>query len=242
MTPLNAVDTWQTTVADHWHPLIDQALDAVADQPWQPVYDPTADKTALKAELQNHLATVETAIDDYRTQHPGRGAWIDALLSLLFYVQLAKVAPSPVVPVTPPPSLPGDDLRQLFAWWTQALPQPDNLFQVDYNGGPAMPVYAPLAEPPVTQVTGTFSLSITANFTAALQAIDGAADGDLERLQALPTEIQARTRERVAYGVFAGQDAVIEPTDLQAKAHLLGPMHGTAVLDTFGWAIKGLNA
>lgn len=242
MNTLNDIDNWQATAVQHWHPLIDQILNNVADQPWQPPYDPSDDQAALKAELATHLTTLATAVTQYRASHPGRSVWIDALLSLLFYIQLAKVAPANPAPVPSPVSLADDDLRQLFAWWTQPLPVPAALFVIHYNGSPDLPVYAPLAEPPVVQVTGRFSLATTAAFSTAIDAIQSAANSDLDRLQNLPSQIHAVTRERVAYGVFAGADADIKPTDLDAKPHLLDTMHAQTILDTFGWTIKGLNA
>lgn len=238
----NQFESWQSTVLNHWAPVIDQTLDEVANQPWQIPYDPTADKAALKTQAQNHLASIETALENYRTDITRLGPFIDCLLSQLFYVQLAFVAPSPVAPVSTPAAIPDNDLRNLFAWWSQNLPSPSSLFKVHYNGGTAMPVYTPLAEPPVVSVTGTFSLVTTSVFTTAIETINTAAQSDIARMKQLPEQVQAVTRERVAYGIFAGKDAVIEPTDIDAKSHLLGPMHTQAILDTFGWTIKGLNA
>jgi len=235
-------ESWQSTVLDHWAPVIDQILDEVANQPWQIPYDPTTDKVALKKQAKSHLAAVKSAIENYRTDTTRLGVFIDCLLSQLFYVQLAFVAPSPVAPVSTPAAIPDNDLRNLFAWWSQNLPSPSGLFQVHYNGGTAMPVYAPLAESPVVGVNGTFSLATTSAFTAAIEAINTSAQADITRLKQLPEQVQAVTRERVAYGIFASKDAVIEPADIDAKSYLLGPMQTQAILDTFGWTIKGLNA
>nr|BDD47143.1 hypothetical protein 18 [Saccharospirillaceae bacterium] len=238
---MNQYSSWVAAATAHWEPIIDQTLDDVASQDWSPEYDPADDKTLLKQQLADHLAQFEPAILAYRGDNSRRGPFVDNLMSLLFYIQAAKVAPSPVEPVSTPSAIPGDDARGLFAWWQQDLPGFEGFFQVLHDGAPSMPVYDPAAEPPVTSVDGVFSLGATSAFTDAMASIDALVGDDLGRMESLPGQVQAVTRDRIAYAVFAGADAQITATGVDAKQYMLEDMHVQDVLDEFNWSIRGLN-
>ncbi len=241
---LSEYKDWKAAAAAHWDPIIAQVLTDVADQDWQPEYGPSEDISKLQAELRSHLDAFDAAVTSYRDDNSRRGPFIDVLMSQLFYINVAVAQPSPLEPVAVPALIDGEDgedLRQLFAWWRQDLPDFTGFFQVLYNGTPQMPVYDPLTEPPTTSVDGVFSLGTTEAFSAALAAFSGYVADDLARLQQLPLQVQANTRDRVAYGIFAGREAVIEPNPVDNRDYLLKDMRAQNVLDEFNWTIRGLN-
>ncbi len=241
---LSEYTDWKAAAAAHWDPIIAQVLANVADQQWQPEYDPADDISRLQSDLRSHLDAVDAPVAAYRDDNSRRGPFIDVLLSQLFYINVAVAQPSPLEPVAAPSLIDredGSDLRRLFAWWRQDLPDFTSFFQVLYNGTTQMPTYDPLTEPPTTSVVGTFSLGTTEAFSAALAAFSGYVGDDLGRLQQLPQQVQANTRDRVAYGIFAGREAVIEPNPVDNRTYLLEDMHGQKVLDEFNWSIRGLN-
>ncbi|TGG92549.1 hypothetical protein E4656_13855 [Natronospirillum operosum] len=238
---LNEYTAWVAVAIAHWEPIIDQVLDDVAAQSWSPEYDPAADKASLKQQLADYLAAFETPLLTYRDDNTRRGPFIDVLMSQVFYINVAVAQPSPLEPVAVPSLIPGEDIRLLFAWWGQDLPDFTGFFEVLYDGSPTMPVYDATSEPPKTSVDGTFSLGSTAAYQAAIDGLSGYVDQDLQNMEALPLQVQANTRNRVAYGIFAGADAVIEPNPVSSKQYLLQEMHVQDVLDEFGWTIRGLE-
>lgn len=238
---LSEYKDWKAAAAAHWDPIIAQVLTDVADQDWQPEYDPSEDISKLQAELRSHLDAFDAAVTSYRDDNSRRGPFIDVLMSQLNYINVAVAQPSPLEPVAVPALIDGEDLRLLFAWWRQDLPDFTGFFQVLYDGTADMPVYDPLTEPPTTSVEGVFSLGTTEAFSAALAAFSGYVADDLARLQQLPQQVQASIRDRVVYGVFAGREAVIESHPVDYRDYLLEDMRAQNVLDEFNWTIRGLN-
>lgn len=234
--------TWQADLLAYWDGVIEVTLTDVADQPWTPEFEPAGTIQQLKQSLRSQIEPLENLKNAYRTDSTRKGPWIDTLFSQMFYVQVAKVAKSAAVPVPIPAAIPGDDMRQLFAWWTQPLPDYEFFFTPTYNGSAYMPEYNPLAEPPVIALDGAFALEPTAAFTGAMALFSGLVADDIARMEAFADQVRSVTRERVAYGVFAGQDADIKAADVDAKTAMLRDMKSQQVLDEFNWKIKGLNA
>jgi hypothetical protein len=242
MTTLNNYATWKADVLTYWDNEIDNTLDAVAEEDWTPEYDPTADKAALKAQLRTYMDAFDAAVNAYANDNTRRGPFVDIMLALSNYIANKFIAPSPLTPVPNLAAMPNNTTKDLFAWWGQTLPGFEGFFQILYNGEPEMPEPDIAAEPPVIAVDGEFSLEPLEAYTEALAEFAGYIGDDIARFSGLVQQVPAAIRERVAYGFFAGADAVLDLQPGSIKDYLLNEFGVSEVLDTFDWEILGLNA
>lgn len=236
MAKLNTYTAWIQEVITYWDALIDAEAESKQSLGYG---DPKKAqiKSELKADLRSYMNDIEAQAIIYESDETKRTEFIGVLLSAGTYIIAKDIAATPAAPVVTIPTLPNNDLRDLFAWWLVDFSPYDGFFTINI----AMEQTDP--EDPLSPEVLTWSLSKNPPYDTQLSAFDGYAAQDLARFESFLKESANSQMERAAYLMFAGQAAVIvrdETADLNTK--ILVDYKAQDILDKFNWSIVGLNA
>lgn len=190
--------------------------------------------STLTTTMTSQLSSLDQKITEYENDDTKRDEFVGILLSIGTYATCKDMIATPEAPVKPLSSLPSSDLRDLFAWWLEDLPAYESLFVVTIEE--ELDPDDPMATPELV-----YSLD-DGTYSSAYSAISGYASDDISRFNALNQESGSALRDRGAYLMYAGPEAVIQRSDLSLNEIVLTQYHAQEILDKFGWIVKGLSS
>lgn len=236
MAKINTYTAWIQEVITYWDALIDTEAESKQSLGYG---DPKKEqiKTELKADLRSYMNDIEAKAITYESDDTKREEFVGVLLSAGTYIIAKDIAATPAAPVVIIPTLPNNDLRDLFAWWLVDFYPYDDFFTINISMGQTDP------EDPLSPEILEWSLSKNPSYDTQLSDFDGYAAQDLARFESFLKESANSQMDRAAYLMFAGQAAVIvrdDTADLNTK--ILVDYKAQEILDNFNWSIVGLNA
>lgn len=230
---VNEYPQWRSAAETYWISAIED--EATLKQGELSYSDSEKDQiiAELSSTLQSGLQALDQKVDEYESDESKRGEFVGILLSIGTYATCKDMIKTPEAPVKPLGTLPSSDLRDLFAWWLEDLPAYDSLYTITIDE--VADSEDPLALPELV-----YSLDEDA-YPAVLSALAQYSSDDISRFNSLNQEAGSALRDRGAYLMYAGSDAVVERSELSLNEIVLTQYHAQEVLDKFGWEIKGLN-
>jgi hypothetical protein len=241
MAKMNEYHDWKADAIAFWEQKIIDDCQAIADSGLISGYDMQADVDNFTAQMVAYMNAFDTRVNAYLNDNSRREPFIGAMFSLSNYIANKFVAPSPEAPVGSVALLPNDSAKDLFAWWRTTLPNYEGFFEVLLIAPP--PPMEGAGEGGDGGGVGTYTTEFrtTDLYTNALEMFSSYVSDDLGRFEVLSEQIPRVISERVAYGFFAGADAVIVPSGKDIKGTLLDEFGVNDILTQFNWTIKGIN-
>lgn len=233
---LNQYNTWKVDAVTYWETEIDLAVEANQTTLGYTDIEKEQMRTDLKSSLNVLMDSYDPKVSSYENDSSKRDEFVGILLSVGTYVTCKDIIATPEAPVETIPILSTGDLRDLFAWWLEDIPDYTTLFTITIE------MVNPNPEDPASEEELVYSLDTNAPYSTFLNDLDGYSSDDLSRFNSVNQQAGSSQRNRAAYLLFAGPEAVVVRSEKDLNTTILIDYHAQEILDKFGWIIKGLNS